>query len=117
MAIFYIINRDNTGVIRAGDIVEIRDDCPVNIPPAPPFKIIRLAGLTRANAIAFLEAYTAGDMENPVGYVPGWKNIRMDALELAPAMKATWDSTGYLDATWAKLKKCLRSKETGQIIP
>lgn len=86
------------------DIVDICDDCTVNLPPAPPFRILKVAGVTKAQVVRFLAAHTDG------------QSRRLWKLDLAPipaAWKAAFLADRYGEVTLAQARKYVLNKATG----
>lgn len=126
MAIFLIKDRDAThpdiakdlrGCYKRGDIVEVfKDDKPCVLPPAPPFWIVKVSGLTKAQALRFM----APEWSPIIG--PNGERImvtrrawRLD-MDLVPrTVLNTLAANRYYETTFSAVRTYVRNKLTGDM--
>lgn len=108
MALVYIIDHDSGGAAaryRLHDIVDVADDCTVNIPPAAPFYILKITGgVTRAQVEDYITAHTNGTDRRL------WK---IDTAAIPSAWKTAFLANRYGECTVAQAKHYLLNKATG----
>jgi len=131
MAIFLIKDRDATnpdpvkdqrGSYKRGNIVEVfEDDTPCVIPPAPPFMIVKVTGLTKAQA----EKYTQPETEiinvpmteeNPTGKetITTRRRAFQILVDNLPAnFLAKLKTNRYVEVTFNQVRTYIKNLKTG----
>jgi hypothetical protein len=119
MAIFLIFDHDNThadpvkdaaGCYKRGDIVQVFDDAETVVrPPAPPFVVVKVAGITKGQA----EQYTRGQMD-----VDGRTMLRrrlhgLSWADLPAGVRQALIADRYYETTWAAVRAYVKNKLTG----
>ena len=130
MALFLVYGRNNThpdpikdarGCYKLGDIVEVLDDSKhdgdiVANPIAPPFYLVRITGVTKAQAEKYMDRYidpaTVG-MENPVTLRRRKHNVEVN--NIPAGVRATLLADRYIEFTWAQVKNYVRNKMTNEL--
>lgn len=120
MAIFLIKDRDSSnpdplvdaGCYKLGDIVEIyEDDKPLIIPPAEPFYLIKIAGITKAQAEKYV--YPEVDETNPIKPTILRRRLYKLSFDLIPnQVKNQIRNNRYYETTWAQVKQYIQNKVT-----
>lgn len=127
MALFLIYDRNNThsdpekqarGCYQRGDIVEVLDDSKhdgdlVKNPIMPPWILVRITGVTREQALKYMEPYidpaTAGT-EHPVVLRRRLHNVEVD---LAPAtIRNKIGKDRYIELSWSQVRNYVRNRMT-----
>jgi len=129
MALFLVYGKNNTnsdpfkqarGCYGIGDIVEVLDDSKHNgdivaNPIAPPFYLIRITGVTKAQAEKYMAPYidpaTVG-MESPVTLRRRLHNVEVDSIPLA--VRQTLLADRYIEFTWAQVRNFIRNRMTNE---
>lgn len=132
MALFLIYDRSNThpdptkdarGCYKLGDIVEVHDDSAhdgdiVTNPIMPPFYLVRITGVTKAQAEKYMLSYRDPATEGIPGVRPVTLRRRKHHVEIdnIPAgVKATLQADRYIEFTWAQVRNYVRNKMTGEL--
>ncbi len=123
MALFLIMGENHThpdpvkdarGCYKRGDIVEVMEDNQhdgniVANPIAPPFYLLRVSGLTKAEAVRYMDR----DFD-PGNGSPLRRRARHLDLSAVPAgIRTAIQATRYLEVTKAQVVNFLRNKQTG----
>lgn len=113
MAIFYIRDSDGgTGRCSMNDVAEVFDDCNVNLPPARPYMIIKVAGLTRTDVVRWIDAHVDNtDPENPVILMR--RLYMFDTAKLTTQQRNAFLANRYIELTLQQARKCVKNKVTG----
>ena len=122
MAILLIFDHDNTradpvkdlrGCYKRGDVVQVFEDgTPCVIPPAPPFYIVEITGLSKALAEKYMQADT--DLTNPEKPITLRRRKYGIAVAAIPAVIRTALQTNrYVKVTWTQVRDYVRNKLTG----
>lgn len=129
MALFLIYDKDNThadplkearGCYRRGDIVEILDDSKhdgdlVKNPIMPPWILVRVTGITKEQALKYMEPYidpaTVGT-ERPVTLRRRKFNVEVDTIPQAIRQKIGKDR--FVEVSWAQVRNFIRNRMTGE---
>lgn len=114
MALFYIMDHDNDGAAdryRLHDIVDICDDCTVQLPPAPPFMIVKVSGVTKAQAMRFLDTHYLFD--DPANARLGRRKYKLDVPAIPAAWKNALLANRYNECTLAQARKFILNKVAG----
>lgn len=137
MALFLVYGKNNVhsdpakearGCYKLGDIVEVFDDSKhdgdlVANPIAPPFYLVRITGVTKAQADKYMEPYK--DLDNPIA-LPGGQIVyptlrrRLHNVEVAsiPAgIRAQLLADRYVSVSWAQVKDYIRNRRTNATAP
>ena len=111
--------KDQRGCYKRGDIVEVLDDAKhdgdlVTNPIAPPFVLVRITGVTKAQIERLMESTTAlelvsGEMR-PV--VTRRRRYRVDVDDVPVGILNELRDNRYVSVTWAQVRNYLRNKET-----
>jgi hypothetical protein len=127
MALFLIYGKNNThadpakdarGCYKIGDIVEVLDDSKhdgdlVKNPIAPPFYLVRITGVTKAQVEKYMAPYidpaTVGT-ERPVTLRRRLHNVEVASIPLAVRQKLQADR--YIEFTWAQVRNFVRNRMT-----
>lgn len=129
MAIFLIMDRnkvnaldavkDVRGCYKLGDIVEVfEDDKPCVIPPAEPFYIVKVTGLSKADALKYMEPQYNTTTETVDGVSRERRTMVRRRLyhipiDLLPkAVKTALTEKRYYETTWATVSKFVTNKIT-----
>jgi hypothetical protein len=149
MAILLIKDRDAThadpvkdarGCYKRGDVVQVfEDDRVLQLPPAPPFVIVKITGVTKAQAEAFYAPHTedvpcatcAGTTFDPTpvegqtvpcrrclgrGLIAETRTRRLHHLDWASlpnVVKNALVTDRYYETTWAAVRAYVKNKQTG----
>jgi hypothetical protein len=132
MALFLIYDRNNThvdpvkearGCYKLGDIVEVHDDSAhdgdiaIN-PIMPPFYLVRITGVTKAQTEKYMTEYRDPATEGIPGVPLVTLRRRKFCIEVdnIPAgVKATLQADRYIEFTWAQVKNYVRNKMTNEL--
>jgi len=129
MAIFLIMDRNKVNVLDAakdvrgcykfGDIVEVfEDDKPLVIPPAEPFYIVKVTGLSKDAALKYMEPQYDTTTETVDGVsrekqVMVRRRLYHIPIDLLPrAVNTALTEKRYYETTWATVSKYLTNKIT-----
>jgi hypothetical protein len=122
MAILLIFDHNNThsdpvkdlrGCYKLGDVVQVFDDgTPFVNPPAPPFYIVEITGLSKALA----EKYTSSaldltDPNNPL--IVRRRKYGIAVSDLPSAIKTALLTDRYVKRSWTQVRAYVRDKVTG----
>ena len=122
MAIFLIMDRnkvniqdsvkDTRGCYKLGDIVEVFDDTtPCILPPAEPFYIIKVTGLSKADALKYTESEY--DITDPSKPVPVRRRLYSIPIDLLPkAIKTKLQKDRYYEIDWKTVSSFITNKRT-----
>ena len=131
MALFLIYDRDNThsdpfkdarGCYKRGDIVEVLDDSKhdgdlVKNPVMPPWYLVRITGVTKEQALKYMEPYidpaTVGT-EKPVTLRRRQFNVEVENIPLA--VRQTLLQDRYIEFSWAQVRDFIRNRMTGELV-
>ena len=155
MATFLIYDRDNThvdpvkdlrGCYKLGDIVEVFDDDrqpPLAIPQPPPFWVVKITGITKAQSDQFIAAHISDPVTCPrcdgtgidptpvngesvpchqcrgVGTVTTRLRRRLyclDWVNLPVEVQTALTTTRYYETTFALARYMVRNKATGATV-
>ena len=129
MALFLVYGKNNTnpdplkearGCYKIGDIVEVLDDSKhdgdiVANPIAAPFYLVRITGVTKAQALKYMEPYidpaTEGT-ENPVTLRHRQFNVEVASIPSAIRSKLIADR--YVSVSWSQVRNYIRNRMTGE---
>jgi len=129
MALFLVYGKNNThsdpekqarGCYSIGDIVEVLDDSKhdgdlVKNPIAPPFYLVRITGVTKAQADKYMAPYidpaTVGT-ENPVTLRRRQFNVEVASIPAAIRNKLMADR--YVSVSWSQVRNYIRNRMTNQ---
>lgn len=129
MALFLLYGKNNThidpekdarGCYKLGDIVEVLDDSKhdgdlVKNPIAPPFYLVRITGVTKAQAEKYMAPYidpaTVGT-DSPVTLRRRLHNVEVASIPLAVRQKLQADR--YVEFTWTQVRNFIRNRMTNQ---
>jgi hypothetical protein len=114
MALIYIYDNGGLGTdktYRADDIVAVFEDCPVELPPASPFRILKIVGATKAQVEKFTEPHIDDtDPDNPIiTYPRKWK---LDLAVIPSAWRNAFLADNYNECTPFQAKKYMLNKVT-----
>ncbi|MCR4301934.1 MAG: hypothetical protein NUV51_10015 [Sulfuricaulis sp.] len=127
MALFLIYGKNNThadpikdarGCYKIGDIVEVLDDSKhdgdiIKNPIAPPFYLVRITGVTKAQAEKYMAPYidpaTVGT-ENPVTLRRRQFNVEVASIPSAIRNKLLTDR--YVSVSWSQVRNYIRNRMT-----
>lgn len=122
MALFLIYDRNNShpdpfkevrGCYKLGDIVEVLDDAHPVVPVIqPPWYIIRVNGVTKAQALQYMEPYL--DPSDPTGKtILRRRKFNVDFAILPQAVRDALNATRYYEVDWSTVRNFVRNKMTG----
>lgn len=129
MALFLIYGKNNThsdplkdarGCYKMGDIVEVLDDSKhdgdlVANPIAPPFYLVRITGVTKAQAEKYMAPYidpaTVGT-DSPVTLRRRLHNVEVASIPAVIKNKLLADR--YVSVSWAQVRNYIRNRMTNQ---
>jgi hypothetical protein len=129
MALFLVYGKNNThadpekqarGCYQIGDIVEVLDDSKhdgdlVANPIAPPFYLVRITGVTKEQALKYMQPYidpaTVGT-ENPVTLRRRLHNV--EVANIPAGIKATLLADRYVSVSWAQVRNFIRNRQTNE---
>lgn len=124
MALFLIYDRNNShpdpdkearGCYKLGDIVEVLDDAHPIVPEIqPPWYIIRVNGITKEQALQYMEPYwdpASTDPDRPV--MLRRRKFNADFAILPQAVKDALNATRYYEVDWSTVRNFVRNKMTG----
>lgn len=125
MAILVIFGRNNThadpvknarGCWKLGDVVDVfDDDKPVVRPPAAPFYVVKITGVTKAQ----VEKYLAP--ETRAVTVEGREEIEvlrrrlygLSVADIPAAIRNQLQTNRYVEVSWEQIRQYVRNKLTG----
>lgn len=123
MAIFLIKDRDAThhdpakeqrGCYKRGDVVEVyADDKPLVVPPAPPFYLMRVGGISKAQGDVYIEPETSGVLD--ADGVPVMTRRRRYSVNLTALPQGAKDDLAfrrYCEVDWTDLRPVVLDKKT-----
>ena len=128
MALFLIYGKDNMnrdllkeaqGCYKLGNIVEVLDDSKhdgdlARNPIAPPFYLVRITGVTKAQAEKYMQPYidpaTVGT-ENEIILRRRQFNVEIASIPLAIRSKLLADR--YISVSWSQVRNYIRNRMTG----
>lgn len=120
MAILVLIDRDAThsdptkdarGCYKLGDIVAVHDDSRYTDgePIAPPWYLIRITGVTKAQVVRLLEP-VRDTLDPQTSRVLRRRRWRVNPADLPPAVRTTLQRDRYLSVTLAQARNYVRDK-------
>lgn len=129
MALFLIMAENHThadllkearGCYKRGDIVEVLDDSKhdgdlVKNPIMPPWILVRITGVTKAQALKYMAPYidpaTVGT-ENPVTLRRRQFNVEVDLTSTQVRNKIGKDR--YIELSWSQVRNYIRNRMTNE---
>lgn len=122
MAIFLVMDRDKVnlsdsvkserGCYKLGDIVEVfDDDKPCVIPPAEPFYIIKISGLSKADALKFIEPVMDETFTDAPVMVKRRK-YQVPIDDLPVKVKEALKDKRYIEIEWKTVREYVIDKVT-----
>lgn len=125
MAILVLIARDATnadpakdqrGCYKTGDVVAVHDDSAhdgdlVANPVQPPWYLVRVTGVTKAQVDRVLEPEREADALD--AKILTRRKFRLNPADLPLAMRQTLQRDRYLSVTLAQARNFIRNKRTG----
>jgi len=125
MAVFLIMDRDVNNIdptvdladcYKRGDIVAVYEDS-VGIanPIAPPWYVVKVTGLTVAQALPYIESEDRYDpVEDRTARVVIRRCKWQVLVDTIPAgIRSQLQATRYVEVTWAQVRSYVRNKVTG----
>ncbi len=129
MALFLIYDRDNgnpdplkeaRGCYKRGDIVEILDDSKhdgdlVKNPVMPPWYLVRITGVTKAQALKYMQPYI-----DPATVGTGWpvtlrrRQFNVEVSSIPPAIRVKLLADRYVSVSWAQVRNYIRNRMTNE---
>lgn len=120
MAIFLLMDRDHThpdpvkdarGSYKKGMIVQVFEDTqPCVIPPAEPFYIVKVTGLSMADALVYVQATMDGQA------ITRRRKYKVDWTILPKGVRDALTKYRYYEVAWSTVKKYVRNIETGTTV-
>jgi hypothetical protein len=137
MALFLVYGKDNVSVdplkdaracYKLGDIVEVLDDSShngniVNNPVRPPFYLVRITGVTKSQALKYMEPYfdpvdANGVMVGGILRRPTLRrrlyNVEIENIPLA--VRNTLKANRYIELLWSQVRNYVRNRMTGTTV-
>jgi len=112
--------KDASGCYKRGDIVEVLDDSKhdgdlVKNPIMPPWILVRVNGVTKEQALKYMEPYidpaTVGT-ENSVTLRRRKFNVEVDLTP--PQIRNKIGRDRYIELSWAQVRTYVRNRMTGE---
>jgi hypothetical protein len=111
--------KDASGCYKRGDVVEVYDDDkPLQVPPAPPFVLVRIMGLSKAKAQQLL----APVMAEQIG-ADGFalvktrrRAVNLAWADLPLAVRTKLATERYYETTLDAVRAFIRDKATGKAV-
>lgn len=125
MAILVIFGRNNThsdpvkdqrGCWKLGDVVDVfEDDKPVVRPPAPPFYIVKISGVTKTQVEKYLapETRTVTVEGREETEIIRRRLYGISVADIPAAIRNQLQSNRYVEVSWAQIRQYVRNKLTG----
>ena len=120
MAIFLLMDRDHThpdpvkdarGCYKKGMIVQVFEDTqPCVIPPAEPFYIVKVTGLSMADALAYVQATLDGET------VTRRRKYKVNWDLLPKTVQKALVANRYYETTWAIVSQVVKDIKTGTVV-
>jgi hypothetical protein len=120
MAILLIFDRDNThpdpekdvrGCWKRGMVVEVfEDDKPLVLPPAEPFYLVKIAGVTKAQAEKYMAAHTDAE-----GRILCRRLYKLDTDIIPLAVKKALRDYRYFETDWPTVRNYIRNLLDGTV--
>ena len=130
MALFLIYGKDNTnpdpikdarGCYKIGDIVEVLDDSNhdgdlVKNPVMPPWYLVRITGVTKEQALKYMQPYIDPDTVGTGNEVTLRRRLYNVEVDNIPAgIRAHLLAERYIELTWAQVRNYVRNRMTNQV--
>lgn len=105
--------KDLRGCYKLGDVVQVFEDgTPFVNPPAPPFYIVEITGLSKALAEKYTQPQVdLTDPENPI--MVRRRKYGIVVADLPAAVKDALLTNRYVKRTWTQVRTYIRNKVTG----
>jgi hypothetical protein len=107
--------KDERGCYKLGDIVEVLDDSKhdgniVANPIAPPFYLVRITGVTKEQALKYMESYV--EVAGKVTTVIRRRLYNVEVANIPTAIKNVLLADRYISVTWTQVKNYIRNRKT-----
>lgn len=108
-----LAEKDQRGCYKAGDVVQrFPDGTPHVTPPAPPFYLIEITGLTDEQAEKYCQPEVdASDPENPV--IIRRRKYGLAVAAIPSAIRNKLQTDRYVKISWSQIRAYVRDKVTG----
>lgn len=111
--------KDARGCYKLGDIVEVLDDSKhdgdlVKNPIAPPFYLVRITGVTKAQAEKYMRPYIqpGSEMtENPVTLRR--RQFNVEVANIPSGIRDQLLTNRYVSVSWSQVRNYIRNRMTG----
>lgn len=106
--------KDLRGCYKRGMVVEVfEDDKVLTRPMSAPFVVVKITGVTRAQAEKYLQHETDGVDENGEPVITRRRMFHLAWDDMPNAVKRALRDNRYYETTWAQIRNYVRNIRTG----